>query len=237
MDILLNGIFFKCCFCKVLTKIVNRESISPEHENRFLNSHPLLMENDIKGLFQPNSGFENNTPFRNLFNSGGTNSNNNLLNFNNFIPGSERATSNLIGDFNKIKPSNNFFQTPKNIRITDESLFFSPDSSKGFQTPQNRNVFNSGNFSLILDNFISLRNMGLMTPKVPKNVSEFSANKSNVDEVSTDDFQKKLMINPQADFMRDNANINNASYNSDFSTRYTLLAGRNRVGRLINTNW
>jgi hypothetical protein len=127
MDVILNGIFFKCLFCKVLMKIVSRESISPDHENKFQN--PLLLENDIKGLFQPSSVVDTtSTPFRALF------TNNNPLNFNSFIP---------TNSFSTIKPSNNFFQTPKGNKVMDQSLFFSPESKDLLQTPQNK-IFSSG---------------------------------------------------------------------------------------------
>jgi hypothetical protein len=141
MDVILNGIFFKCCFCKVLMKIVNRESISPDHDSRFLKG---VLENEIKGLFHPTANVQNNTPFRNLF--GGTNcsSTNNLLGFNSFIPADNNINQNLLPDFNKMKPSNNFFQTPKNNKVNDTSFFFSPEQMKdvNFQTPKN---MHSGN--------------------------------------------------------------------------------------------
>lgn len=72
MDTLLNGIFFKCFFCKVLTKITHRESVSPEHENTsrllYQNNQINNIDTDIKGLFEPNVG--NNTPTKNLFGLG-----------------------------------------------------------------------------------------------------------------------------------------------------------------------
>ncbi len=70
MDNLLNSLFFKCFFCKVLTRIVHRESISPEHSNinRFLynNICENNVDNEIKGLFHPSVQAENNTPIKNL---------------------------------------------------------------------------------------------------------------------------------------------------------------------------
>jgi hypothetical protein len=93
MDILLNGIFFKCYLCKVLTKIVHRESISPEHENMnrlIYNNNPNIsggnnnFDSEIKNLFHPTLINENNTPMKNLFTGyfNFNNSNNTSLNNN-----------------------------------------------------------------------------------------------------------------------------------------------------------
>lgn len=71
MDALLNSLFFKCFFCKVLTRIVQRESISPNHSNninRFSNNNTCeaTADYEIKNLFHQNIYSENNTPMKNL---------------------------------------------------------------------------------------------------------------------------------------------------------------------------
>jgi hypothetical protein len=206
-------------------KIVNRESISPDHENKFQN--PLLLENEIKGLFQPYSVETASTPYRALF------TNNNPLNFNSFIPNNEGR----VDPFSKIKPSNNFFQTPKGNKVLDQSLFFSPETNREFQTPQAKVIHSGKFFRITIDNYLSLKSMGLTTPKGIRHISEFNSNRLNqstIDEFSTEDFQNKLIINPSS-VLRDNTSTN-ISYSTDFTNKYTLLSGKNRVGRLVSTH-
>jgi hypothetical protein len=80
--------------------------------------------------------------------------------------------------------------------------------------------------------------MGLMTPKGMRGglsaVSEFKEsgrlNQSTIDEFNTEDFQKKLMINPS-----DNRVLRENHGNSTEFGKYTLLSGKNRIGRLVST--
>lgn len=94
MDNLLNGLFFKCFYCKVLTKITNRESVSPENKNfnNMIFQGTPEFDREIKCLFQQNINVENNTPMKNLFNEGVFNPNS-IRTVNNFnVP-----HQNLIG--------------------------------------------------------------------------------------------------------------------------------------------
>jgi hypothetical protein len=79
--------------------------------------------------------------------------------------------------------------------------------------------------------------MGLTTPKGTKNVSEFNSvrhNQSTIDDFSTEDFSKKLMINTNTD--DSTRNTCPLRVTTDFGNKYALLSGKNRVGRLIPTN-
>jgi hypothetical protein len=158
MDLLLNGVFFKCFVCKVLTKIIHRESISPEHENvnRLLfkvNDQLCNIDNDVKGLFQPTINMETYTPMRNLFGPSDLrfNSTTNTMNIGAMnVPGkilfkskkdtNIRLNQNLMKNFNQSEG----LQTPKmENKFEKSSIMFSPDDK--FQTPNSNKWPNSGN--------------------------------------------------------------------------------------------
>jgi hypothetical protein len=69
MDNLLSSTFFKCCFCKLLTKIVNRESITSDEIKS------ITIDSEIKNLFNN----DNIVTLNNMFT-------NNSFAFNSFMP-------------------------------------------------------------------------------------------------------------------------------------------------------
>ena len=116
MDNLLNGIFFKCCICKLLTKVFNRESVSPDQEVRIIN----LREKEIQNLFQQEIKFNNNFAFNNLFIPP-----NNPLNFNSFFP-KPQGINYLTNNHNKKLLDNRFdiYSTPDTKH--NKTLYLSP---------------------------------------------------------------------------------------------------------------
>jgi hypothetical protein len=70
MDVLLNGIFFKCFYCKVLNRITSRETITTNIERINNNNNFVrdISDQNIRGLFQTNQNNDNNIiPINNLF--------------------------------------------------------------------------------------------------------------------------------------------------------------------------
>lgn len=98
MDNLLSSTFFKCGFCKLLTKIVNRESVTLD------DFKPPVIDNEIKNLFQNDNIMTPNSLFAN-----------NAFMFNSFIP-KNTNTSYL--------ENHETYATPK----VNRALFISPDT-------------------------------------------------------------------------------------------------------------
>jgi len=153
MDILLNGLFFKCFFCKTLNKITHRDTVSPEHKNNINSISDFSQEiREVDKLF--NKNLMNETPVKSLF------MNQNVINpeicreLSNLINKSP-INQNLIRNFNNLGEVNtNFNQsqslllTPKNYSKFSNNLHFSPDEK--FQTPITPRNQNSSNFLLLI---------------------------------------------------------------------------------------
>jgi hypothetical protein len=102
MDNLLSSTFFKCCTCKLLTKIIKRESVTID------DIKPIPMDSDIKNLFQNDNRFNPGNLFTN---------NSFMFNNNSFIPKSNNTMGYLTNN-------ESTFTTPR----VNRTLFISPDT-------------------------------------------------------------------------------------------------------------
>jgi hypothetical protein len=193
MDALLNGILFKCFLCKLLTKIVHRDSVSPDNNQMMMNNNYFLQreiinDREIKNLFNNNINLENNTPIRNLFYQG-IGFNNNQMTYCQPLPG-----QNLMENFNRSEGNrfNDILQTPKTISKFDRDLLFSPDhlSIKTPMSTRNEKPIEFG---------VNLKDLGFgtgfSTPKTLNRSQNFNTLTNDMEEgLNIHDFDEKLQI-------------------------------------------